>query len=254
MEGTRCALVTGAGIGIGRGIALSLAREGYDIALHCCHSRDRAQDVKRMIGALGRRCELLQADTRHVEEVRRLFDEYGRLFPSLDVFVANAGVTRKKPFLEMDEETFDEVTDLDYKGTYFCVQAAGRMMSGNGTRGSIVIISSNNALMQTPGVTCYGSVKEALMHLTRHSAMELARYGIRVNCVAPGWTDTGEARLPAPETTYARIPLKRWAKPEEIGRAVCFLCGEYATSVTGSCLVMDGGASLMTAPAQDYGL
>ena len=127
-------------------------------------------------------------------------------------------------------------------------------MRDAGTRGGIVILSSNNAFMQTPGVACYGSVKEALLKLTKHAAMEVARYGIRVNAIAPGWTDTGEARLPPPESTYAHIPLKRWCQPAEIGQAVLALSAPWAASITGSCLVMDGGASLQTHPPEEYGL
>ena len=237
MQKAPCALVTGGAIGIGRGIALALAQAGYDVGIHCNSNVQRAQELRQQLCAMGRRCHVYPADVRECAQIDSLFARY-----------------MKAPFLEMDAQTFDRITQIDFRGTFFCVQQAARRMRDAGTRGNIIILSSNNAFMQTPGVACYGSVKEALLKLTKHAAMEVARYGIRVNAIAPGWTDTGEARLPPPESTYAHIPLKRWCQPAEIGQAVLALSAPWAASITGSCLVMDGGASLQTHPPEEYGL
>ena len=254
MQKAPCALVTGGAIGIGRGIALALAQAGYDVGIHCNSNVQRAQELRQQLCAMSRRCHVYPADVRECAQIDSLFARYMQDFGQLDLFVANAGITQKAPFLEMDEHTFDRITQIDFRGTFFCVQQAARRMRDAGTRGNIIILSSNNAFMQTPGVACYGSVKEALLKLTKHAAMEVARYGIRVNAIAPGWTDTGEARLPPPESTYAHIPLKRWCQPAEIGQAVLALSAPWAASITGSCLVMDGGASLQTHPPEEYGL
>lgn len=254
VQNAKCALVTGAAVGIGRGIALALAESGYDVGIHCNGSRQKAEELREEICAMGRKCGVYPADVRDCTQIDRLFGDFQRDFGRLDLFVANAGVTKKAAFLEMDEDTFDLVTQIDFRGTFFCVQRAARAMRDSQTRGSIVIISSNNAFMQTPGVACYGSVKDALVKLTKHAAMEVAQYGIRVNAIAPGWTDTGESRLPPKETTYGHIPLKRWCQPAEIGQAVLALSANWAGSITGSCLVMDGGASAQTHAAEEYGL
>ena len=253
MQNAKCALVTGAAVGIGRGIALALAEAGYDVGIHCNGSRQKAEELREEICAMGRKCGVYPADVRDCTQIDRLFGDFQRDFGRLDLFVANAGVTKKAAFLEMDEDTFDLVTQIDFRGTFFCVQRAARAMRDSQTRGSIVIISSNNAFMQTPGVACYGSVKDALVKLTKHAAMEVAQYGIRVNAIAPGWTDTGASRLGRKEDSFYHIPLRRWCTPQEIAQAALFLCGPWAGSITGSCLVMDGGASLQTEPLEKYG-
>ena len=250
----RCAFVTGGAVGIGRGIALTLAQNGYDVAIHYHGSEAAAIEVQAQINALGSHCELFCADTARPEEVRAMFAAYRAAYPRLDLFIANAGVTKVKPFLEMDEGTFDLINGVDFKGTYFCVQSACALMRNWSLRGSVVIIASNNAFMKTPGASVYGSVKMALVKLTQHAAMEVARYGIRVNCIAPGWTETTQAGMPEKEKTFYQIPMKRWCTPSEIGQAALFLSGQWAQSITGECLMMDGGATLQTRPPEQYGL
>ena len=121
-------------------------------------------------------------------------------------------------------------------------------------RGSIVVISSNNDRAHFANASAYGAVKAALTKTAEHAAVELAAYGIRVNVIAPGWTDTGEARMGKMEDTYYKIPLKRWCKTDEIGKAAVFLSSEAAASITGCRLVMDGGALLLSDKGEKYGL
>ena len=249
----KTALVTGAGTGIGRGIALELAREGYDVMVHYCGSVEGARHVCKEVEAMGRIAVPCQADISAVEQIRSLFAVCRREFNHLDVFVNNAGLTMKAPFLETTEEMFDKICGVDFKGAYFCIQEAGRFMAETGTQGSIVLISSNNAMAHFGDVSVYGSVKAAATKLAEHAAIELAKYGIRVNTVAPGWTDTGADRLDAKENTFYKVPLKRWATPGEIGKTVCFLSSAAAASVTGAALVVDGGALLVSDKAEKYG-
>lgn len=250
----KTALVTGAGVGIGRGIALELAGNGYDVAVHCRGSRDKAEEVRREIRRMGRKSEILQVDLSDERGPFRLMEEFAEKFDSLDLFVANSGVTRTAPFLETTVELFNQVCFLDLRGSYFCIQQAARYFIEKKIRGNIVVISSNNDRLHSANASVYGSVKAGLSKAAEHAAAELAAYGIRVNVIAPGWTDTGETRMGRKEDTYYKIPLKRWCTPEEIGRTVVFLDSDGAASITGSRLVMDGGALLLSDRSEKYGL
>ena len=248
------AIVTGAGGGIGQGIAVELGKNGYDVAVHCFSSPEGAEETCRCVEASGGRAKVFRGDLSKVADVKRLFDEGVRWLGGLDLYVNNSGVTLLAPLAELTEETFDRLIGVDLKSAFFCVQAAAKAMADGGTRGSIVIISSSNAFQQLPGAAAYGSVKAALCKLTRHAAAEYARYGIRVNCIAPGWTATPRTLKTDPRSTDHLIPLKRWAQPEEIGQMVLFYASPAAASVTGNILLADGGATLLSKPAADYGL
>ncbi len=247
------ALVTGAGTGIGRAIALVLAKAGYDVGLHCNASRDGAESAAVEIRALGRRAEVYVADLSDLDAIGGMFEAFRKDFTRLDLFVNNAGITLKAPFLEMTEADFDRNCAVDFKAPYFCMQEAARMMAGQEGAGNIVAIASNNAFCQFANASAYASMKAGLVKMVRNIALEMARYRIRVNAIAPGWTDTGAARLEPKEDTYYKIPLQRWVRPEEVGKAVLFLDSDAALSVTGITLVMDGGAQLLSDKAEKYG-
>ena len=246
------ALVTGAGTGIGRAIALELAKAGYDVALHCNGSRDGAESAAAEIRALGRRAEVYQADLSDVAAISGMFEAFNRGFERLDLFVNNAGITLLAPFLEMTPEAFDKNCAVDFRAPYFCMQEASRMMAKAGG-GNIVVIASNNAHCHFARASAYGSMKTGLVKMAEHVALEMSRFGIRCNSIAPGWTDTGAARLDAKESTYYKIPLRRWVQPEEIGQTVLFLDSPAAASITGACIVMDGGARLLSDKSEKYG-
>ena len=248
----KTALITGAGMGIGRAIALELAKEGYDIAIHYGSSADSALAAAKEAESYGVRAAVIQADLTSKAGVDELFAKFSENFERLDLFVNNAGVTKTADFAELPESDLDLMTDLDLKGSYYCIAAASELMKASG--GSIVVISSNNAHMNTPRAAAYAAVKAGLSHLSRHAAVELARYRIRVNTISPGWTDTKSPRLSPKESTYYKIPLKRWVEPSEIGRTVVFLDSPAAASITGAEIVMDGGASLMSDLPEKYGL
>lgn len=250
----KTAIVTGAGTGIGEGIAMALGSAGYAVAVHYNTSAQGAEETCRLIRQAGGTAFPIQADLRKKEGVDALFSQALEQLGGLDLYVNNSGITRKSDFLETTEALFDEMVDVDLKSAYFCVQAAAKAMVHRGTKGSILIITSNNGLQQRPNLSVYGSLKAALIKMTRHAAMELAKYGIRVNCIAPGWTETPRTMLLEKESTYGTIPLKRWCRPEEIGQMVLFLASEWAASITGNCLVADGGAMLQCDAPETYGL
>lgn len=250
---SKVALVTGGASGIGRGIALTLAKNGYDVAITYFGSSEGAENVVREIREMGRRAEGYKADLGKYSEICRVFEEIKRDFKTLEVFVNNAGLTEKSAFLDTTEETFDKICNLDFKGAYFCTQKAATIMRDNGTHGSIIIISSNNAFAHFADVSVYGSVKAAVGKFAEHAAIELARYNIRVNTIAPGWTDTGAARLDDKESTFYKIPLRKWADVSEIADAVVYLSSDSARSITGITVVIDNGALLLSDKRERYG-
>ena len=246
------ALVTGAGTGIGRAIARVLAKAGYDVGLHCNASRDGAASAAAEIRALGRHAEVFQADLSDLNAIGGMFEAFQREFSRLDLFVNNAGITLLAPFLEMTPEAFDRNYAVDFRAPYFCMQRAAKMMVEQGS-GNIVAIASNNAYCQFARASAYAAMKAGLVKMVRSIGLELSKYGIRVNAIAPGWTDTGAARLDAKESTYYKIPLRRWVQPEEIGETVLFFDSPAAASITGVTLVMDGGAQLLSDKGEKYG-
>ena len=194
---------------------------------------------------------MINADLRRIDDIVNIYKEYRKNFATLDVFINNAGETQKAKFLDTTEEMFDNMCDVDFKGAYFCMQEAAKLMIENGTQGSIIAISSNNADAVFADVSVYGSVKSAVSKLVKHAAIELAKYNITVNAVSPGWTDTGASRLDAKEDTYYKIPLKKWTTPVEVADACLSLIS--LKSVTGTNLVVDNGAILVSDKRERYG-
>lgn len=253
MEDKRYALVTGAGTGIGIGISKLLAQHGYHVVFHYNRSKDTAEEAVNNINESGGKAELIQADISIKSEIDRMFSEYKDRFGRLDLFVNNSGITRTEHILEMTEEIFDSISGVNWKGAYFCIQGAGRIMSAQPDGGNIVSISSNHAVTQFVNASAYGSMKAALVKFTRHAAIELAQYKIRVNTIAPGWTDTGISEK-AKERINKKIPMKRFCTPEDIGHMIMFLDGVHAKSITGNCIIMDGGVQLLSGDPESYGL
>ena len=248
------ALVTGAGTGIGQGIAAALGKAGYDVVVHYNASAAGAQETVRMVQAAGARAWAVQADLTKKEEIDRLFETTLAHLGGLDLYVNNSGVTQKSVFEQTPESQLDFMYQIDFKAAYFCVQAAAKVMIARKTAGNIVIITSNNAFQTRPQLSIYGSLKAALVKLCRHTAIELAKYRIRVNAIAPGWTATPRTCQCDMAQVTAEIPLKRWAQPEEIGQIVCFYASDAAASITGNCITVDGGATLVNDQIEKYGL
>lgn len=246
----KVAFVTGGGTGIGFGIAKELLKEGYDVAVSYCGSKDGAEKIINYAKTLGRKAIAIKADISKVSEIETMFLEFSCEFPRLDLFVNNAGITKKATFLDTTEELFDTICNVDFKGAFFAMQCAAKIMVKQNS-GNIVLISSNNAIAHFADVSVYASVKTAATKLAEHMAIELAQYNIRVNTVAPGWVDTGSSRLDAKEETYYKVPLKKWATTEEVAKAVVYLSN--SSSITGATLLMDNGAVLVSDKRERYG-
>ena len=238
------ALVSGASGGIGRGIAIELAKAGYDLMVHSSRDFPAAESLcDEMTREYGCRAYAVEADFTRKDAPDIVFEAFDEKFDRLDLYVNNAGVTEGAPFLEMTHETFDRVANINFRSAYFCVQHAARRMVKMKIRGNIIVISSNQQQVVMPRMSVYGPVKSSLMRFAKHASMELAKYGIRVNSIAPGFTNSKNRTEQEQEHTMKFIPLRRWATVEEVGQAVLYLVSPAARFITGTCLLMDGGAS-----------
>lgn len=247
---TKTALVTGASTGIGRATAIELARAGYDVGVNYSRHEKEARETAQAVLAEGREAVVLQADIAQKGQIDSMFDIYLTKFGHIDLLVNNAGVSMFMPFLSVTEKFWDTVTNVDWKGTFFCAQRAARSMVETGRGGVILNVSSNQKDGCWPTASVYGPAKSAVAKFTRHAAFELARYGIRVIAIAPGYTDIWSAEDPIQEARK-QIPLKRFATTEEIARVVRRLVSEEFSYMTGSCLEIDGGVLLPLAVDSD---
>lgn len=240
----KVALITGAQQGIGRGMALAFAAAGADVALNWLDDKHAASEIAEAIEALGRRCYLVQADIRDLQQVERLVDETTSSLGRLDVLVNNAGVFPRREFLEMTEEDWDFVLDINLKSGAFCAQAAARKMIEAGHGGSIINISSQSIRGQDRGVH-YAASKSAIIGMTRSMAMTLGKHGIRVNALAPGTVDTAQPRGGMDEQTLRNVgealPLGRLGTAEDIADFAVFLASSKASWTTGQIYHINGG-------------
>lgn len=250
MKTTKCAFVTGGSRGIGKGIALVLAEQGYDVAITYATAVDEAMGTKSSIEALGRRCFVYQAELQHPDVPERVTKQAIADLGRLDALINNAGVTKHNSLFTTEVELMDFVYGLDFRAPILCAKQAALHMRENGIRGCIINITSTRAFRSYPEDALYGAAKAGLTRATESMATELAPYGIRMNCVAPGATrvrgDYSEADL---HSGFApKIPLGRYGTPRENGYAVAWLCSDQATYITGTTLKIDGGLILPGMP------
>jgi 3-oxoacyl-[acyl-carrier protein] reductase len=241
----RTALVTGSSRGIGRAIALELARRGAQVVVNYRTGAERAQAVQAEIEALGSRALAIGADVSQSSDVDRLFASVGETLGGVDVLVNNAGVTRDTLLLRMDESDWDTVLDTNLKAAFLCTRAALRGML-RARWGRVVNVSSVIALAGNAGQANYAAAKAGLVALTRSLAREVGARGITVNAVAPGFVETDmTAHLTeqARKQLTDRIALDRLGSPEDVAQAVAFLCSPAGAYITGHVLVVDGGLS-----------
>jgi NAD(P)-dependent dehydrogenase (short-subunit alcohol dehydrogenase family) len=241
----KIALVTGAQQGIGRAIALALAREGADVAVNYLDDAKAARAVVDEIEGLGRRAVAVQADVARRAEVQAMVDGVVRDLGVPEVVVNNAGVFPRSAFLELTEEEWDLVLGVNLKAGFLTAQAAARAMVRAGRRGAIVNLASS-AVRGDPRGVHYSASKAGVIGLTRAMALALAPHGIRVNAVAPGLTDTAQPRYGNTEAQLAErareVPLDgRMARPDEIASVVVFLASEDAGRITGEVVHVNAG-------------
>jgi len=246
--GGTVALVTGGQQGIGRAIALALAREGADVALNYLDDPAAAGRVAEEIRATGRRCALVQGDVSRAAEVATLVEAAERGVGPVDTLINNAGIFPRSAFLDLTEEEWDRVHGVNLKGSFLAAQAVARRMVARGAPGAIVNLASAAAYRSSPRGTHYVASKAGVVGLTRAMALELAAHGIRVNAIAPGLTDTAQPRYGSSEaeiqTTARQVPLGRMAEPEDVAAVAVFLASADARHVTGQVIHVNGGAYL----------
>lgn len=242
------ALVTGGSRGIGRGIALSLAKQGANVAINCTSSVDKAHDVVKEIKKIGKDSFVVQGDVSKSDEVEKMFNQIKEKWGRLDILVNNAGIIDYATFEDLTEAQWDRVLAVNLKGQFLCAKAGVMMMEKNnwGRIINIASISSGGVGIGFKNISHYTASKAGVVGLTENMALELAPKGINVNAVAPGAIESdmsaglrGNKELL--KTTLAQIPKGRIGKPEDIGAAVAFLASEEADYITGVTLYVDGG-------------
>ena len=242
LEG-RAALVTGSDRGVGRGIALELARAGCHVAINYHLTGELADRTVAEVTALGVEAVALKGDVRIAADVRSMIARTVERFGRLDVLVNNAGVQTWNPFLDVEEAEWDLVIDTNLKGCFLCTQAAARHMKEHGG-GSIVNIGSGSNKLPFPKLAAYTASKGGIEMLTKVAAVELGPHHIRVNCVAPGAIEVERTKLELADYagTWGRAtPLGRVGQPEDVGRAVVFLAASQSSFITGQTVWVDGG-------------
>lgn len=239
----KSALVTGASRGIGREIALELAREGADVAVNFAGSEAKAKEVVELIQAMGRKAIAIQADISSGEDVQKMVDETIKQFGKLDILVNNAGITRDQLLMRMKESDWDEVINTNLKGVFLCTKAVTRQMMKQRS-GRIINISSIVGVSGNAGQANYVAAKSGVIGLTKTAARELAPRGVTVNAVAPGYISTDMTdQLPeeVKSEMLKQIPLARIGEPKEIAKVVSFLASDDSSYITGQTIHVNGG-------------
>ncbi|QKS70619.1 enoyl-[acyl-carrier-protein] reductase FabL [Paenalkalicoccus suaedae] len=249
MSEQKVALITGSSRGIGKEIALQLAKEGYDIVINYARSKTKAEETADEIRALGRNVLTVKANVAKKDKVEEMFAQIDETFGRLDVLVNNAASGVLRPILEVEESHWDWTMNINNKAMLFCSQLAAERMKQSG--GAIVSLSSLGAMRYLPNYTTVGVSKAAVEALTRYLAVELAPYKIRVNAVSGGAVDTDAlTHFPNREELLGdakdRTPAGRIVEPKDLANTVRFLVSEDAAMICGQTIIVDGGISILT--------
>jgi glucose 1-dehydrogenase len=242
------ALVTGASGGIGRATALALAQSGADVAINYLTLPEAAEELARQVRALGRKALLLPVDVSDQEAVERMVERVTSDLGRLDILVTSAVYSDREFFYKADLAGFRRTIDVTMWGAFYTLRAAANVMIRQGQGGNVVVIGSPHADVAMPSCMAYNMAKAAVDQMARTAALELVSFGIRVNIVHPGWTDTpGERKFFSDEVLQAAsrsLPMQRLARPEEIARGVLFLVDPESSYITGTTVSIDGGSQL----------
>ena len=252
-------IVTGAGTGIGREIALEFARQGSDVVLHFAHSREGADSAADEIRGMGRRAEVMQADFDVLDEVLAFADRAIGFLGHVDCLVNNSGITFNRPFLRVTPEHFDRMYHVNVRAQFFLTQrVAANMLEHEG--GAVCNITSIHGLQGAPEHSVYAGTKGAIIAYTRTLAVELAHKGIRVNAIAPGWVTVdnyykaipGFNEADAQEAAKRSVPVARAGIPLDIAKLAVFLCSDEAGFIIGQTIVADGGTTSLMSLISDF--
>lgn len=240
------AIVTGAGYGIGRAIAVIFAQEGADIVIAEVNE-ERGKETAKLVKKKGRRALMIQADIGRQSDVQRVIQETFNAFGHLDILVNNAGILGGfAPFLEVGEEDFDEIVRVNLKGVFLCGQAAAKEMVRAGRGGKIINLGSIESEVAIAGNSIYAATKGAVRLLTKAMALELAPHKINVNAIGPGPVATGMTASFQGESSFEELirmntPWGRMGQPKDIAHTALFLASKEADFITGTILFVDGG-------------
>ncbi|OKL35968.1 enoyl-[acyl-carrier-protein] reductase [Domibacillus mangrovi] len=245
----KTALVTGSSRGVGKAIAIALAKQGYDIVVNYARSKAAAEETATEIEALGRRALVIKANVGDIKKIKGMFEIIEQEFGRLDVFINNAASGVQRPIMELEEKHWDWTMDINSKALLFCAKEAAKMMEKSGG-GSIVSISSLGAIRYLKNYTAVGVSKAAVEALTRYLSVELSRQNIVVNAVSGGAIDT-EALRHFPnrddilEDAKQNTPAGRIVEMDDIVQTVLFLISPGAFMIRGQTIIIDGGRSLL---------
>jgi len=247
LEGKK-ALVTGGSRGIGRATSLLLAKAGSDVAINFVRNEKQAAEVKKAIEELGKKCLAIKADISREEEARELVEKVVEAWGRIDVVINNAGIWTYGEMGQMTREVWRETMRLNLDAVFYIINAVVPYMKKQGG-GVIVNVSSTAGVRGEAFHSHYAASKGALHALTKSLAVELAPYGIRINCVAPGWVDTDMCAEVFSDPAFRKavedsIPLKRIPPPEDIAGPILFLVSDLARHITGTVLHVNGGSVL----------
>jgi 2-deoxy-D-gluconate 3-dehydrogenase len=247
----KVAIVSGASQGIGKAIAIGLARAGADVVLakHPSGRHDEINQVQDEIEGLGRRARIIVTDVADVAQVRAMINQAKDAFGRIDILVNNASWTGNSMALDVDEDEFDNTMAASVKSVFFACQAAAKVMIPQGG-GKIINLGSNFGVVAFPSRSVYAGAKAAVHHLSRAMSLEWAKHGVTVNVVAPCITETDSRRIILERPGYKEwatstmLPIGRWNQPDDIVGAVLFLSSHLSDMVVGHVLMVDGGWTL----------
>lgn len=242
----KVAIVTGSSKGIGRGVAIRLAKDGYMVVVNYSHSEESAKEVVSAIKENKGEAISYKADVSNLDEVKKMVNEVYKQFGQIDVLVNNAGIVKDEYLLMMNKDNLDRCFDLNVKGYFYCTQQVALKMMRK-KHGAIINMSSVSGKFALAGQTVYSATKGAVNSFTATAAKELARYGIRVNAIAPGFIKTEMLDHIPQEQMDAylnKIPLHRLGEVEDIANVVSMLASDEASYLTGQVITLDGGLSL----------
>lgn len=239
----KVALVTGGSRGIGRAIAVALAREGAKVAINFAGNEKAAEETKALVEQAGSEAILLKADVSDKDADAALIDTVIKTYGKIDILVNNAGITRDNLMLRMKEDDFDAVIDTNLRSVFYLTKAAAKSMMKKRT-GRIINMSSVVGLTGNAGQVNYAAAKAGVLGITKSAAKELASRGITVNAVAPGFIETDMTDVlsdTVKESLLHEIPLKRMGEPKDVANAVLFLASDQSAYITGQVIHVDGG-------------